>query len=266
MAVNIHSTVTGSGPDVILIHGLFGMGSNLGALARDLQQDFTVHSIDLPNHGRSGWVESADIPLMADAVMQWMDDKQLLSAALLGHSLGGKVAMQITQQTPDRAWGLLVADIAPVAYPAAHTAEFDALRAVSVARCRSRAEAAEIMSRYLEQDTVVQFLLKSLTRGTEGEYQWRFNLIELIAGYEAIRAAVSPGSSFGQPVLFIKGGESNYIQQGHRDQILSMFPQAEVKIMSGCGHWLHAEQPRLFNSIVKRFLGRCAVAKTGKDT
>jgi esterase len=266
MSVNIHSTLTGSGPHVILIHGLFGMGSNLGALARHLRESYTLHCIDLPNHGRSGWIAPGDIPSMANALLQWMDQKGLSSVALVGHSLGGKVAMQLTQSAPHRIWALLVADIAPVAYPAGHRAEFDALTAVVKGSCRSRSEAAEIMSQYLEPGMVVQFLLMSLARGADDAYQWRFNLSELIASYDAIRAAISSGSSYGAPVLFIKGAESDYIGDNHRDAILALYPQARVKIMPGCGHWLHAEQPRLFNNLVERFLGGCDVAKKDKDT
>lgn len=259
MTVNIHATETGSGPDVVLIHGLFGMGSNLGALARSLQDRFRVHSVDLPNHGRSSWMVPANIPGMAQALLSWMDHRGLGSASMVGHSLGGKVAMELALRHSTRVEALVVADISPVAYPAHHRNEFAALAAVDQAHCRSRAEAGEIMAQYLENEMVIQFLLMNLARNTDGSYGWRFNLSEIVASYEAIRAAIDGGANYGSPVLFIKGGDSDYILEKHRDIILALFPAAQLKVMPGCGHWLHAEQPRLFNNLVGRFLDLRAV-------
>jgi esterase len=251
--VKIHASVTGEGPNVILIHGLFGMGSNLGALARALRDRYRVHSVDLPNHGRSAWLVPADIPGMARALIAWMDQQEITSASLVGHSLGGKVAMEIALRQSERVDALVVADIAPVAYPEHHRNEFAALLAVDEAQCHSRAEARQIMAQYLTEDMVIQFLLMSLTRSPAGLYQWRFNLAEIIARYGAMRAAITPGETYGGPVLFIKGGDSNYIQDLHRDSTLSLFPSASMKVMPGCGHWLHSQQPRLFNAMVGRF-------------
>jgi esterase len=241
---------------VVLIHGLFGMGSNLGALSRELMLRYRVHSVDLPNHGRSGSMENADIPKMACALIDWMDQQGLKSASVLGHSLGGKVAMELALRSAERVSALVVADIAPVAYEVGHRREFAALAAVEQARCHSRSEAVNIMSQHLEEDMVVQFLLKNLTRNSDGVYEWRFDLAELVASYDAVRAAISPGDSYPGPVLFIKGGESSYIHEHHRDLIVSLFPAVSLKIMPGCGHWLHAQEPRLFNALVGRFLDR----------
>jgi esterase len=254
MSVNIHATSTGHGPDVILIHGLFGMGSNLGALARALQDNFTVHSLDLPNHGRSGWADCIDIPAMAVAVLGWMDSVSLQNVALVGHSLGGKVAMELAQQQPGRIRALIVADIAPVSYPPGHIDEFAALNAVAQAKCASRTDAREIMSRYVHEDAVVQFLAKNLGRCEDGSYGWKFNVAGILASYDAIRAGIELRQPYEAPVLFIKGGDSNYIRDSHRQSITQLFPAATLKVIPGCGHWLHAQQPRLFNNLVKRFL------------
>lgn len=254
MSVKIHSTVAGDGPDVVLIHGLFGMGSNLGALSRSLQDRYRVHSIDLPNHGRSDWLSPIDIPAMARALIGWMDSQDLQSVALVGHSLGGKVAMELALRSPMRVNALVVADIAPVAYPPGHEAEFAALTAVSRTNCQSRVDAQLIMEEHLDQQMVIQFLLKNLARIEDGSYQWRFNLDGIMAGYESIRAPIEPSESFNSPVLFIKGGDSNYILERHRAKILALFPTAALKIMPGCGHWLHVQQPRLFNTLVGRYL------------
>jgi esterase len=251
--VKLHSDCSGSGPPVVLLHGLFGAGKNLGLLARALCGAYQVHSVDLPNHGRSGWLEGADLPAMARSLRQWMDHHGLRSASLVGHSLGGKVAMQLALACPERVLALTVADIAPVAYPAHHDAVFAALDAVAEARCRSRAEAAGLMRAHLEEG-VIQFLLMSLGRGGEGIYQWRFNLEGIRRGYGAVRAAPVHHAPYRGPTLFIKGGDSDYIREEHRHSVLALFPRAGMKVMSGCGHWLHVQQPGLFNNIVHRFL------------
>lgn len=254
MAVKLHSTHRGKGPPVVLLHGLFGSGNNLGALARALQDSFSVYSLDLPNHGDSGWMEQADLAALAGAVAQWLHQQGLSRASFVGHSLGGKIAMQLALARPERVAALVVADIAPVAYPSHHDAVFAALSAVAAAQCQSRQVAAEIMARHLEEEPVIQFLLTSLRRDDQGIYRWRFNLEGLRRGYQAVRAAPAAAGSFADPVLFIKGGDSDYIRTEHRSHILSLFPAAQLKIMPGCGHWLHAQRPTLFNSLVRRFL------------
>jgi esterase len=230
------------------------MGSNLGALARALEDKFTVHCVDLPNHGRSGWVDSIDIPAMAVAVLAWMDQLAVQSAALVGHSLGGKVAMELAQQNPQRIRAIVIADIAPVAYPAGHAQEFAALNEVAQARCASRTAARDIMSQHIREDAIVQFLAKNLGRLEDGHYGWTFNVEGIQASYDAIRAGIEPREPYVDPVLFIKGEDSNYIQESHRQSIAALFPSAALKVIPGSGHWLHAQEPRLFNNLVARFL------------
>jgi len=239
---------------VVLLHGLFGSGNNLGALARALQDCRCVFTVDLPNHGRSDWMEEATLPAMADCLRDWMLHRGIHSAQIVGHSLGGKVAMQLALSQPQLVSALVVADIAPVEYPPHHNEVFDALDAVAAAACDSRAAAAQLMARHLAEDQVVQFLLASLRRDSDGVYRWRFNLEGLKRGYAAVRAEPDMRAPYRGPVLFIKGGDSKYIMEAHRSHILHLFPGAAMKIMSGCGHWLHAQRPSLFNSLVRRFL------------
>ena len=258
MGINLHHSVIGrepgEAPAVVLLHGLFGMGSNLGALARALQDDFRVYSVDLPNHGKSDWLQSSDIPSMAHCVAQWMAEQNLPSAHFVGHSLGGKLAMALALNDAGRVDSLCVADIAPVKYAPHHDSVLAALGAVDEAACQSRGEAAQIMGRFLAEDMLIQFLLMSIRRNEEGVYKWRFNLAGIIENYDAIRAGLEAGQPYTREVLFIKGGDSDYILPEHRSRIMALFPGATVKIMPDCGHWLHAQKPRLFNSIVRRFL------------
>jgi esterase len=254
MSVKLHTAVKGAGPDVVLLHGLFGAGNNLGALARSLADRYTVHSIDLPNHGRSGWIVPADLTVMADCVSHWVDGQGLAPVSVVGHSLGGKVAMELALSRPELIRSLVVADIAPVAYPPSHEAVFAALSAVVATPCASRQEAADRMAAHLAEGEVIQFLLGSLYRAADHGYRWRFNLEGLRSDYHALRAAPAATGPYPGPVLFVKGGESAYLQSSHRERINALFPLSSLKVIAGCGHWLHVEKPQLFNRLVSRFL------------
>ena len=174
MSVKLHSSRLGEGPPVVLLHGLFGAGANLGALARWLSDRYQVHSVDLPNHGRSGWTEPAGLDAMAHSLEGWMLHHGLTRARFVGHSLGGKVAMQLALSRPQRVSALAVADIAPVAYPPHHEAVFTALESVIAMPCGSRQEAARRMAAHIDEEGVVQFLLTSLQRDDNGHYRWRY--------------------------------------------------------------------------------------------
>lgn len=254
MTLDVYAKRSGTGSPIVLMHGLFGAGSNLGALARALQETFTVYSLDLPGHGRSAWLPDLDLPGMAAIVQRWMVEAGLARAHLLGHSLGGKVAMQLALQHPAQVESLIVGDIAPVAYVGQHDQVFAALEAVAARQCTRREEAAAILSHYLREDAVIQFLLTSLQRDAHGCFRWRFDMAGLRAAYPALLAAPQGGTFYAGPVLFIKGGESSYIREQDWPAVRAFFPQASIRIMPGCGHWLHAQNPRVFNNIVMRFL------------
>lgn len=239
---------------MVLLHGLFGSGSNLNALARSLSDRYRVISADLPGHGRSEWIERMDLPSLTARVQQGLASHLQGPAAYVGHSLGGKVAMQLALSAPQQPAALVVADIAPVQYPSHHDAVFSALDAVNASPVRSREDAAGRMAPYLHDDSLGQFLLMSLARGGDGSFGWRFDLHTIRRDYAHILAAPAGVGAWPGPTLFVRGGASDYILPEHRHAILSRFPAAAVKVMAGCGHWLHAEHPELFNRIVGRFL------------
>jgi len=261
MTPDLYAKQAGEGPAVILLHGLFGAGANLGILARALQEHFAVFSPDLPSHGRSGWLPKLDLPIMAECLRHWMDAQGLSAAHIVGHSLGGKVAMQLALQCPTRVRSLIVADIAPVQYAAHHALVFKALEAVVAGRCASREDATRLLASYLQEEAVIQFLLSSLQRDSEGIMRWRFDLAGIRDAYPALLAAPLAGQSYAGPVLFIKGGASDYIQAEHWPAIRALFPAASIRVMPGCGHWLHVEKPQQFNGIVTRFLALCEPLK-----
>lgn len=257
--LDLYTRRSGEGQPVVLLHGLFGSGANLGALARSLRDGYRVFAPDLPGHGRSPELARYDLPAMAAALSAWLQREEVGRAHLVGHSLGGKIAMQFALQYPDQVRSLVVADIAPVSYAARHDTVLAGLAAVEAADCSSRADADELLRREVTDDRVVQFLLGSLYRGDDGCYHWRMDVRGLQRDYAALSAApgeadLERGVSWPGDVLFIKGGASDYIRDVHRDVISALFPAAQVKIMPDCGHWLHVEKPRQFNGIVARFL------------
>ncbi|GGW67479.1 alpha/beta fold hydrolase [Alishewanella tabrizica] len=251
----LHYQCTGSGPAIVLIHGLFGSFENLGVIARALSDAFQVINIDLRNHGRSAHHAEINYPLMAEDVAETLTHLKLTPFAFVGHSMGGKVAMEYALRYPNAVSRLVLADIAPVSYAARHTRIFAGLNAVALANVNSRAEADQHLAEYVEEIGVRQFLLKSLEK-TETGFRWRFNLTALEQNYSALISAPHAAGQFNGPALFIKGADSDYILPEHRPQIMQHFPHAEAKIIQGTGHWLHAEKPAAFNKLVRDFLLR----------
>ncbi|MDP1930177.1 MAG: alpha/beta fold hydrolase [Gammaproteobacteria bacterium] len=247
------------GEPLLIMHGLFGSLGNWGWHSRELAKDFAVTGLDLRNHGGSPHSDDMDYACMADDVLEFMDDHRIKRCHLLGHSMGGKVAMQMALQAPQRVDHLIVADIAPVQYHGEHDNIFAGLLAIDLATIGSRNEADTILAKYEEDELVRQFLLTNLVKNPDGGFQWRINLPVLHASYANLRDKPT-GSVFDGPVLFVKGALSNYITEKHRSEILQRFPQAKIKVIMHTGHWLHAEKPQTFYRIVHNFLNPDAVS------
>jgi esterase len=240
-------------PPLVLIHGLFGSYENLGVIARSLSEQYQVINIDVRNHGQSGHSDQMSYALMVQDLAQTLDELHIASAALLGHSMGGKLAMAFALQYPQRVSKLIVADIAPVAYAPRHNAIFTGLVAIDLATLTSRTEADKQLSAYIAEPGVRQFLLKSLVKSDQ-RFHWRFNLQALKQHYNALIGAPQIDGCYNGPTLFIKGGNSDYILPEHKAGIMQLFPQAQAKIIQGTGHWLHAEKPAAFTKLVQDFL------------
>lgn len=242
-------------PPLIFIHGLFGSLENLGLIARKLSESYCIYSLDLPNHGRSAHTDTTSLPILAESVVVWMGENDLDSAHFLGHSLGGKVGMEIALRYPEKVNQLIVADIAPVAYTARHNDVFAAFRAVDLAAITSRVDADKMMQPHVSELSTRSFLLKNLEKNSDGTWYWRANIDGLIGAYEQlIDSNTQVEAPFTGEVLFIKGELSPYILPEHKEEIVNLFPNASVKMISGTHHWLHAEKPDIFVGIAKRFL------------
>ncbi|MFL2495555.1 MAG: alpha/beta fold hydrolase [Porticoccaceae bacterium] len=242
----------GNGYPVILIHGMFGSLSNLGNLARCLSNQFRVISVDLRNHGDSPHDSVFDMATMAEDILYLMDILSLPTAFIVGHSLGGKVGMQLALSHSDRVNKLVVADISPVTYQPRNDPALNGLIALSEASIQNRNQAEELLADFISDSQTRAFLLKNLKRNDD-RFVLKLNINAVIENYGTALVAAPSGDRFDNPCLFIKGETSAYIQEKHRPIIKDMFPNSQVNVISGAGHWLHAEKPKLFNNQVMEF-------------
>jgi len=257
----LRAVSSGEGHDVILLHGLFGQGSNVRGIARALERYFRVHCLDLPDHGRSPWLASASLAAYADQVMAWMRSNQMGQSHIIGHSLGGKVAMQLALNSASRVKRVVVADIAPVRYPGQHAEILTVMARVQASGCRTRAEVEGILAEVIPEPAVRGYLMMSLTDSDEG-YDWRFNLAGLAAGYDRLRDAPVCDVPSGVPVLFLRGGDSHYITAEHLSAIRRWFTQSKVLTVADAGHWLHIDQPGAVHAAIQQFLLEGTVKET----
>lgn len=238
-----------------MMHGLFGSWENLGGIARYLVNENQVYSLDMRNHGKSPHANSMTLADMARDVIEFLDAHQLASVNLLGHSLGGKVMMEAALSWPERVKKLVVADIAPVDYKVArHDDVFAGIGAVSLDNLASRSAADQQMARYVSEREVRSFILKNLERSDDGSYYWRNDVDAIRSNYFHLIGANRADTQFDKPVLFVKGEYSDYLRTEFTPEVVKRFPRAEVKVLSGTAHWLHAEKPKLFAQLVQKFL------------
>lgn len=250
-----HYRVQGKGLPLIILHGLFGSMSNWRSLAIKFSHQFQVITVDLPNHGHSPPRKVFDYTSLAKDLVSFMDEQGISAVALLGHSLGGKVAMQCALDFPERITRLLVVDIAPHAYPPEHLFIFKALSELNLSAYESRLEIDKALSNRIPNSATRQFLLMNLDKNKEG-YSWRINLNNLEHNYQAICAAIAGKKAYIGPSLFIKGGASSYIRKGDEIEIRRWFPKAEIVSIPHVGHWVHAEAPEVFANTVLEFLNK----------
>lgn len=251
--IRLHFLTWGRGEPLILLHGLFGSADNWATVGRNLAERFQVFALDQRNHGQSPHVPEMSYPLLAEDVVDFMDQHKLRRAHLLGHSMGGKTAMSFALRHPNRVGGLIVVDIAPRAYEPRHQKFLQAMLGLRLSDYASRAEIDAALERSIPEKAVRQFLLKSVAR-QEGGFGWKLNLPALQENYARLNEALQGGGTFGGPALFVTGGLSDYVQAFDHSQIRALFPAADFRSIPGVGHWVHAEAPREFLDRVAKFL------------
>lgn len=251
--MTLASVSYGSGDPIVFLHGLFGSGENLRALGRAFEGEYAVHYPDLPNHGNSPHFDRADYGSTSAALARTLTSSDAAPAILVGHSMGGKVAMRTALDYPELVRGLVVLDMAPRPYDPSHREIIDAMLALRVDDVESRADADRRLEVAIPSRPVRSFLLKNLVKEDDG-YRWRLNLPVIRREYESILGWEGDGRYDG-PALFIGGGSSKYLKPSRDIELIrGLFPRARIEMLEGAGHWIHSDRPDEVRRLVAGFL------------
>lgn len=251
----LYSKIEGSGKPFVIMHGFLGMSDNWKTLGTQFADSgFEVHMLDLRNHGRSIQSNEFNYQLMVDDLVEYCQEKGLEKIYLLGHSMGGKVAMFTATQFPDLVDKLIVADIGVKYYQPHHDEILDGLSTVDFSEKPSRSDVEEILKPFIPDFGTRQFLMKSLYWKEPGQLDFRFNLKAFVENKDMIGDALPKEATYDKPTLFLKGANSKYILESDTDEIKHHFPQAKIEVIENAGHWLHAENPTDFFDKTMEFL------------
>ena len=251
--MNLYYRTIGSGPPLIILHGIFGSSDNWGTLGRQFGEFRQVYLVDQRNHGRSPHDPQFNYQVMVEDLHQFIVQHGLLKPDIMGHSMGGKTAMFFATKYPDMINKLVVVDIAPRAYPVHHDFILRGLSALPLDKLQSRQQADTELARYIDNPAIRQFLLKNLQRTDQG-FRWKINLPVIQENIAHVGQGLGPEDVFTHPTLFIRGGLSPYIQEEDYADIASHFPNSKVVTIPGATHWVHADKPFELYKTVKSFL------------
>ncbi len=252
----LHAVERGEGTPLALLHGLYGQATNFATVQRRLAHGRRVIALDLRNHGSSPHASTMSYPAMAEDVLETLRDLAALPCALVGHSMGGKVAMRAALEAPAAVSRLLAADIAPVAYDHAefHGRYVAAMRALKLHHGLTRPEADAALAEAVPDTPTRRFLLQNLRIGPAPA--WRLNLEAIEAALPDLAGWPNPeGAVYRGPTLFVAGARSDYIRPEYRPAIRALFPAARFVTLKDAGHWVHADDPEGFLSVVEAFVG-----------
>jgi esterase len=244
----------GSGPPLIILHGLFGMLDNWITIAKKLEHNYTVYIIDQRNHGKSGRSDIFNYQAMSDDLYEFMDTHDIKTSHLIGHSMGGKTIMQFAFDYPEKVNKLIVADISPAHYENNHEMIINAMMSVDFDKQKSRSDVEDLLSKEINSKRLLQFLMKNLYWKDKSTLGWKTNMEAVLKNMEFIGMPIESENPYTGPALFVKGGRSDYITIKEMHIIKKLFPHAEIKTIAGATHWLHADKPQEFYDLISGFL------------
>jgi len=247
----------GSGKPIIILHGLFGLSDNWVSIGKVLAHNYKVIVPDLRNHGQSPHSSIFNYDAMAGDISELMDDLELSSAIIMGHSMGGKVAMQFALQYPERTGKLIVVDMSMRQYEERQSQIeiIKAMMAIDFEKVDSRSEISELLRQSITEEKVRLFIMKNLYRVTRSHLGWRPDLKSIYQNIDCVFEAISGESVYQGASLFIHGDDSDYVLESDISQIQHHFPQAVFKVVPDAGHWVHADNPEGFLKEVIAFIG-----------
>jgi esterase len=250
--MKLHTREMGKGQPMVILHGLFGSSDNWQTHAKKLSEYYRVILVDQRNHGHSDWSDEFSYKLMCQDLEELFEYLNLKKVILLGHSMGGKTAIQFTQNHPEYIEKLIVIDIGVKEYPMHHAEIIKGLYSIDLEKIHTRNEAEKILSRFISSIGVRQFLLKNLYWKEKARLAWRMNISILDHEMKNILSALPEVEIF-LPTLFIRGSLSNYILDQDLDQLETLFPDMSIATIEESGHWVHAEAPIKFINLVLEY-------------
>jgi esterase len=251
--MQLHFKTYGTGAPLIILHGLFGSLDNWHSITRRLGEHFQVLAVDQRNHGQSPHSAEMNYAAMAEDVIELMRAQHLEHANVMGHSMGGKTAMQLALHRPEKVDKLIVVDIAPRAYSPRYGQIFEGALSVDLTTCQNRGDVEKALTPFIPEPAVRRFLLKSLANDPGGGLRWKLNLRDILKNYGCLSEALTSEGRFNKPSLFIRGDSSRYISEKDWEGIRRLFPQAQLNTIAHAGHWVHAEAPEAFLQAVLNF-------------
>ena len=254
--MELYSRIEGSGFPIVILHGFLGSSDNWRAVSNRLSRSYKVYSVDLRNHGRSPHSQRMTYPVIADDVRELFEREAISEAHVVGHSLGGKAAMQFAITYPDQVKKLVVVDIAPKAYPPSQRLILAALDRLELQSFKSFGEIDAALAPAIPEIAVRQFLMKNIARVPNSGFRWRIDIASIAKSYDDLTKAIIPARKYDKPVCFVRGGRSDYIQDSDLPSIRAVFPRAELATIAAAGHWLHAEATDEFLQILLSFLSK----------
>lgn len=249
----LNHKIYGQGDPIVILHGLFGMLDNWQTVAKKLAEEYMVILVDQRDHGKSKHTDEFNYQVLAEDLREFLEENWIHSCHIIGHSMGGKTAMQFSALNADMIEKMIIVDIGPKAYKPGHEIIFKALLEVPIDKVESRKEVENVISKYIDDAGVRLFLMKNLKRKKEGGFQWKMNLGLLYQEYAHIIAAIETNEPIDVDTLFIYGSKSHYIIPSEIDDIKSIYPNSRFEEMEA-GHWIHAEKPDELVALVKEFL------------
>lgn len=244
----------GEGKPLVILHGLFGMSDNWRTFSGLLKQQYNVILVDLRNHGRSFWSDDFNYDLLSNDVIELIDSLGFDKVSVLGHSMGGKVAINMARHYPERVDHLMVIDIGFKKYAPGHTTIFNAILSIDPAQVNSRNEAEELLSKYISEMAIRQFLMKSLARSKDAneKFRWKTNFQSLYENYSNILTEINI-DNIETKSLFVRGTKSHYILEEDYESLNNRFSNLTISEIES-GHWVHAERPQELFTIITSFL------------
>lgn len=254
--MQLHFKQLGQGEPLVMLHGLFGASDNWLGVASKLAEKSHLFLLDLRNHGLSQHSDEMSYPIMAADIAEFLDAQKLEHANILGHSLGGKVAMQLALDFPSRVEKLVVVDITPRAYSPEHEKIFKALLGLDLKKFQTRTQIEDALAAEIPDLGLRRFLLKNLKSASSptSSFTWKMNLAGLYKNHQKIYEPIAPHKPFSGPTLFLRGEKSHYILETDVPLIHNLFPQAKIETIERAGHWVHADAPGEFLNLVSSFL------------